>query len=167
MSTAAAGGSTRTERLLRIAFWTLPPVFAVWFHWLGIRTWFLADDFAWLIHATEFSNFRELIHAVFMPMAQGTIRPWSERVFFMVFYHVFGLNPLPFHIWIFLTQCVNLLLVLSVTRRLTGSPIAGFAASLFWIFNTSWPLVMTWTSVYNEALCALFLLSAFRFLLLF
>ena len=100
-----------------------------------------------------------------MPMAQGTIRPWSERVFFMVFYRVFGLDPLPFHIWIFLTQCANILLLLSVARRLTGSRLAGFAAALFWIFNTSWPLVMTWTSAYNEPLCAFFLLAAFRFLL--
>lgn len=165
MSAAAAGPSNGTQRLLRIAYWTLPPALAVWFYWLGIKSWFLADDFAWLIHATEFSNFRELIQAIFMPMAQGTIRPWSERVFFMVFYHVFGLDPLPFHIWIFLTQCVNILLLLSVARRLTGSHIAGFAAALFWIFNTSWPLVMTWTSVYNEPLCAFFLLAAFRFLL--
>jgi hypothetical protein len=165
MSAAAAGESTGTGRLLRIAYWTLPPLLAVWFYWLGIKSWFLADDFAWLIHATEFSNFRELIHAIFVPMAQGTIRPWSERVFFMVFYHVFGLNPLPFHIWIFLTQCANILLLLSVARHLTASRIAGFAAALFWIFNTSWPLVMTWTSVYNEALCAFFLLLAFRFLL--
>ena len=101
MSTAAAGESTGTGRLLRIAYWTLPPLLAVWFYWLGIKSWFLADDFAWLIHATEFSNFRELMHAIFMPMAQGTIRPWSERVFFMVFYQLFGLDPLPFHIWIF------------------------------------------------------------------
>jgi hypothetical protein len=164
--TAAAAGQ-RWERLLRPAFWIVPPLAAVWFHWLALKTWFLGDDFAWLIHSTEFYNFREFIHAVFMPMAQGTIRPWSDRIFFIVFYHVFGLDPLPFHIWVLLTQCANILLLLSVARRLTGSRLAAVAAALLWIVNTSQPVALAWTSAYNEPLCALFILGAFRFLLLY
>src|SRR5262245_6979943 len=97
--TAAAAGE-RWERLLRPAFWIAPLLAAIWFHWLAIKTWFLGDDFAWLIHSTEFYDLRGLIEAIFTPMAQGTIRPWSDRIFFIVFYHVFGLDALPFHIWV-------------------------------------------------------------------
>src|SRR5581483_7977181 len=156
---------TPAARLSRAAFWVVPPLVAVWFHWLAIKTWFLGDDFAWLIHATEFYNFREFIRAVFAPMAQGTIRPWSDRVFFMVFYGVFGLDPLPFHIWVMLTQVVNILLLLSIARRLTGSRLAAIAAALFWIVNTSHPVALAWTSAYNEPMCAAFILGAFHFLL--
>jgi len=38
------------------------------------------------------------------PFAQGTIRPWSERAFFMGFYTLFGLDALPFRICVFLVQ---------------------------------------------------------------
>src|ERR1051326_8586321 len=118
-------------RLPRGAFWIRPPLVAVWFDWLALKTWFLGDDFAWLIHSTEFYNFREFLRAVFAPMAQGTIRPWSDRLFFMVFFRVFGLDPLPFHIWAMLTQCVNVVLLLSIVRRLTGSRLAACAAAVF------------------------------------
>ena len=152
-------------RLSRAAFWIVPPLAAVWFHWLALKTWFLGDDFAWLIHSTEFYNFREFIQAVFMPMAQGTIRPWSDRLFFMAFYRLFGLDPLPFHIWVMLTQCANIVLLLSISRRLTGSRLAAFATALLWTLNTSHPMALAWTSAYNEPLCALFILGAFHFLL--
>jgi hypothetical protein len=164
MSPAAVG---RRERLLRAGFWILPLAVAIRFHWLGLKTWFLGDDFAWLIHSTEIHNFRELIRAIFEPMAQGTIRPWSDRVFFIIFYQVFGLNAVAFHIWVYLTQCVNILLLLSVARRLTGSRIAAFAAALLWIVNSSQPRALGWVSAYNEPLCALFILGAFRLLLLY
>jgi hypothetical protein len=152
-------------RALRIAYWTVPPLAALWFYWLAIKTWFVADDFAWLNHATEFQNLREFLRAVFVPMAQGTIRPWSDRLFFIIFYRLFALDALPFHIVVMLTQCANILLLLSIARRLTGSRLAGFAAALFWIFNTSQPMALAWTSAYNEPLCALFILGAFHFLL--
>jgi hypothetical protein len=157
--------TARSQPLLRAAYWSIPPLFAVWFHWLGMRTWFFADDFAWLNHATEVSNFRQLLHALFMPMAQGTIRVWSDRVYFIALYHLFGLNPLPFHIVAFLTQCANVLLLLAIAPRLTGSRVAGFAAALFWTVNSSQPIAMAWASAFNQPLCALFVLSAFYLLL--
>ena len=160
MNQAAAG-----PRALRIACWTLPPLAAVWFYWLAVKTWFVADDFAWLNHATEFHGFREFLRALFEPMAQGTIRPWSDRLFFIVFYRLFGLDALPFHIAVIATQCVNIVLLVSIVRRLTGSHLAAFASALFWIFNAAQPMPLAWTSAYNEPLCALFILAAFHFLL--
>ena len=63
---------------------------------------------------------------MFAPLAQGTIRPWSERGFFLLFYSLFGLEALPFRIWVFLTQFANLILVASLTIRITKSRLAGF-----------------------------------------
>src|SRR5438552_2329573 len=102
MITAAAG--QRRERLLSAGFWLVPLAVAIRFHWLGLKTWFFADDFAWLLHAAGLSSVHDLIPAIFAPMAQGTIRPWSDRIYFIVFYRIFGLEPLPFHIWVYLTQ---------------------------------------------------------------
>ena len=167
MTSPAARLRDWPERFLGVAWWAVPPVAAIWFYWLGVKTWFWADDFAWLTHTTEFYTFREFLYALFKPMAEGTIRPFGDRLFFIVFYRLFGLDPLPFHICIGLTQCANLVLLAAIARRLTGSRLAAFAAALLWIANTAQPMVMGWAAAYNQPLCALFLLGAFFLLLRF
>ena len=37
-------------------------------------------------------------------MAQGTVRPLSERLFFLGFWHLFGMEALPYRIFVFATQ---------------------------------------------------------------
>ena len=149
------------------AWWLVPPLVCIWLYWLGIRAWFQADDFAWLGLRQEIKDWPGFVDALFGPRAQGTIRPLSERAFFLVFYSLFGLDALPFRIWAFLTQAVNLVLLASIVRRVTGSRAAGFWAAIFWTVNSSLAFVMTWTSAYNQAMCAFFLLLAFHFLLKF
>jgi hypothetical protein len=100
---------------------------------------------------------------MFTPLAQGTIRPLSERAFFMALYSLFGLDALPFRIVVFLTQIANLTLIRAVGERVTGSAAAGFWAAILWTANTALVPVMTWSSVYNQALCGFFLLLAFWF----
>ena len=52
-----------------------------------------------------------------------------------------------------------------VATRLTGSSTAAFWSAILWISNSALMVVMTWSSAYNQALCGLFLLLAFLFLL--
>ena len=120
-------------------------------------------DFAWLGLSATVHNWGDFWRAMFMPLAQGTIRPWSERAFFMGFYSLFGLDALPFRIFVFLTQIANLTLIRAVGERLTGSPAAGFWAAMLWISNTAMIPVMTWSSVYNQALCGFFLVIELAF----
>ena len=65
-------------------------------------------------------------------MAQGTIRPWSERGFFMLYSKLFGLEALPYRLTVFATQALALFLLSRVTWRLTSSLLAAFLAPLFW-----------------------------------
>src|SRR5262249_48143952 len=110
----------------RRASWALPPLFCLIFYWYGLKCWFRQDDFAWLGLTAQVHSFRDLCHALFAPLAQGTIRPLSERAFFMGLYTLFGLDALPFRIVVFLTQIANLTLIRIVTERVTGSAAAGF-----------------------------------------
>src|SRR6185295_7897338 len=110
-------------------------------------------------------SWRDFLSAMFTPMAQGTIRPWSERGFFMLFSTLFGLDALPFRIWVFATQFANLTLLNAIAGRLTGSRAAGFWAAMLWTANPALISSMTWTSTYNQVLCAFFLLLAFYLLL--
>ena len=80
------------SRVVRVAFWLTPIAFCICLYWLGMRIWFQQDDFAWLNLRNHVTGFRSFLWAMFAPLAQGTIRPWSERGFFMVFSYFFGLR---------------------------------------------------------------------------
>jgi hypothetical protein len=146
--------------VLDLAWWLAPVLFLFILYWKGLTAWFAADDFAWLGLLRQVNGFHDLLRALFHPAAQGTFRFWSERGFFLLFEKLFGLDSLPYRLWVFVTMAADLALVAWITLRITGSRMAGFLAPILWIVNSSLTLVMTWTSAYNEALCALFLLSA-------
>jgi len=148
---------TRTIRLLA---WLLPIAFLFWLYADGLKVWFISDDFAWIGLLREVHEGRSLLNALFAPEAQGTIRPWSDRGFFLLFESLFGLDSLPFRICVFLTMAANLTLVAWMTRRIAGSPAAGFLAAILWTANASLSTVMAWSAAFNEALCPLFLLTA-------
>ncbi|MDE3165152.1 MAG: hypothetical protein KGN36_05045 [Acidobacteriota bacterium] len=151
----------------RAAVYALPCLLALALHWNGLTAWFRADDFAWLGGGLYINNFHDLLAALFAPQAQGTIRPLSERAFFMAGFALFGLDALPFKIVVFATQFASLVLAASIGARLTGNRAAGLCAACLWIANGSSVLPLGWTSVYNQVLCGFFLLLAFHFLLRF
>jgi hypothetical protein len=148
-----------------IAYWVAPSLVCLLVYWHGFRAWFRADDFVWLALTQDVHNFRELLNALFLPAAQGTFRPWSERAFFMAGFTLFGLDAVPFRIVIFATQFANLVLVATIGNRLTGRRAAGFCAAVLWVVNGALIAPLGWASVYNQVMCAFFLLLAFYFLL--
>ncbi len=165
---ACAGPATTGSRVSSVgaAFcWLIPIIFCVFLYRRGLFAWFQADDFAWLNLNGQVHNWRDLPHALFAPMAQGTIRPLSERAYFMAFEALFGVDALPYRICVFIVQCVNLALVVSITTRLAGSIFAGVIAAVLWVANNALFLPMVWCSAFNQILCGMFLLGAFWCLL--
>jgi hypothetical protein len=141
-------------------YWTAPSILAVILYWPGLVAWFQKDDFAWLKLlqiARQSQGFR---WALFAPLAQGTIRTLSERAFFLSFFALFGMNPLPYRCWALLTFAAGLMLIASLCTKLTGSRAAGFWAAVIWTVNSSMGVVMSWTSIYYEILCAVFLMAS-------
>lgn len=110
-------------------------------------------------------NAQELADVLLQPTPGGSWRPFSDRGYYLLLQSIFGATPVPFHIVCFLTQFVNLALIFSITRRLTGSDRAAFLAPLLWIANSKLILVMTWCLAYDYALCGLCLLASFWLLL--
>jgi len=146
-------------------YYGVPMAFCLAVHFLGLKMWFFGDDFAWLGLRLEIQQPRDLIHVLFAPEAQGTVRTLSERLFFLVFSTVFGLESPPFRIWVFLTQFANIMLLMQIARRLTGSAAAGFFAAILWTGNAALALALGWSAAYNEVAYAFFILLAFRLLL--
>src|SRR5579862_5692393 len=148
-------------RTLRVAYWLTPIAFCVLLYWRGLRIWFAMDDFAWLSLRNHVVDFHTFLWAMFSPLAQGTVRPFSERGFFMVFSYFFGLRALPYRAFVFLNQFVNIVLVMLVTRKLTKSDLAAFLAPLLWLVNVALIIPMSWSASYNEIQCASFILLSF------
>jgi hypothetical protein len=148
----------------KAAYWLSPPLVCLALHWYDFRAWFRTDDFAWLGLIRGVYTWQTLCRALFLPLAEGTIRPWSERAFFMAGYSLFGLDALPYRIVIFATQFASLILVAWIGRRLTGSAAAGWLATLFWMANSSTSIPLGWASAYNQVQCGLFLLAALALL---
>ncbi len=148
-------------RAVRAAYWTAPMIFCLALYWLGLKAWFSEDDFAWLNLRNHVIDFHSFLWAMFSPLAQGTIRPLSERGFFMVFTYFFHLHPLPYHIFVFVNQFLNIALLMLIARKLTQSDLAGFLAPILWLANVDQVTPLTWTSAYNEVQCASFILASF------
>jgi hypothetical protein len=155
----------RSTKLASAAYWLVPSLLCLALYWSGFTAWFRADDFAWLGTGLYIQNFHDFLVAIFAPQAQGTIRPLSERAFFLAGFSLFGLDALPFKIVVFATQFANLALVASIGARLTGLRWAGFFAAILWTLNSSGILPLGWVCVYNQVLCGFFLLLALHFLM--
>jgi hypothetical protein len=155
------------RKQLTLLYWLFPPLFCVYVYWYALTGWFQQDDFVWLGLLRSVHGGRDLFLALFKPTIHGTWRPWSDRAFFLAFRALFGLQGLPYHIWIFLTQFANLALISHITWRLTGSRLAGFFAPLFWIGNAAIVMTMSLACLYKDILCSFFLLLAFYFFLLY
>lgn len=149
------------KRAWRAAWWLSPPLLFLALYWPGLWIWFHQDDFAWLNLNLRLREGHSLWRLLFEPAAQGTIRPLSERLFFIGFFQAFGLNAFPYRVLVYATQVANLLLVAAIGRRLTGSKLAAFAACVFWVANAGTASSLAWTSTYNQVLCAFFALLAF------
>jgi hypothetical protein len=149
----------------RAAYYGVPMLFCFAVHQFALKTWFFQDDFAWLALRLGINSPSELLRALFSPKAQGTIRTLSERLYFLVFPSLFGLNVVPFKVWTFLTELANIVLLIQIARRLTSSALAGFLAAILWIANAGLALALGWSSAYNEIAFAFVILLAFRLFL--
>jgi hypothetical protein len=155
----------RNSRLARFAYYGAPMLVCLAVHWIALKTWFSNDDFAWLGLRLSIQSPREFLDAVFTPMAEGTTRVLSERLYFLAFSSVFGMNAVPFRIWVFGTQFVNIALLAWIARRISGSSAVGLLAPILWTVNCGIAMAIGWSSAYNQILVAFFLLVSFFCLL--
>jgi hypothetical protein len=153
------------NRVRSAAWWAAPFLLCLILYWPSLTAWFRGDDFAWLGAGLYIKNSGDLLRVLFGPEAQGTIRPLSERAFFIAGFTLFGLDALPFKIVAFATHFANLVLAGWIGARLTGSRAAGLCAVVLWLVNSSNVLPLGWTSAYNQVLCGFFLLLALFFLM--
>ena len=153
------------NNLRATAYWAAAPILMLVLYWPGLTSWFQKDDFAWLGLRGLVHGPRDLLWALFAPLAQGTIRTLSERVVFLSFTSVFGLHALPFRCLAFATCAATILMLRSVATKVTGSPEVGFWAAIAWTLNAAIAIPLAWGAVYYELLWPFWLLLTFWLLL--
>ena len=147
------------------AVWLVPALVCLLVHWRGITSWYQSDDFVWLGIGQNVHGLHDFLRAVFVPGSAGHIRPWSERLIFMLSFGMFGLDALPFHLFVFAVECANLALVTWIGIRLTGGRIAGVLAATLWAVSAVTADPLAWASANEQVGVAFCMLLAFYFLL--
>ncbi len=101
----------------------------------ALSTYFSQDDFfhfkvsqtdgtlSGFINLLEFHSFKERGIAFY--------RPLSRELPFNIYYSVFGLNPIPFRIFIFLIHFINIYLVYIFTQKLFNKKLLSYFVSFF------------------------------------
>lgn len=149
-----------SDRFRLLLLFVLASLLCLLVYWYGLRAGYQMDDFAWLGLHQLVHDWRTLLDAVFAPKAQGTIRPWSERLLFLAGWHFFGIHAGPIRVVVFATMFLALGLLGLLACRLTGRPGAMFLAPVLWFANPNLYVPLAWTAAYNQVLCAAFLLGA-------
>lgn len=151
------------SRLGRLFGWTAPLMLCLLIYGRCLKFWFWADDFAWLSLSRSVDSWSSLAAALFKPMAQGTIRPVSERLFFLAHNWCFGLSPMPLRVCILATQLVSLAFLSAIIFRMTKSRFAAIMGPAFWVCGAGLAIPLSWISAYNQVLLGLTLQAALWF----
>jgi len=136
----------------------VPPFAGLLLYGSSLTAWFQKDDFAWLQLRDLLAQGKSIWWILFEPLAQGTVRTLSERLFFLSFYEFFGLHAFPYHLAGLLTFLIAVTLLQSVAEKLTGSRAAGFWSAMLWVVNAAVATPVAWISGMNEVMFAAFFL---------
>jgi hypothetical protein len=156
--------TARPSPLARAA-WLVPALICLLVHWRGLTSWYQSDDFVWLGIGQHVHGLHDFLSAVFVPGSAGHIRPWSERLIFMLSFGMFGLDALPFHLFVFAVECANLALVAWIGIRLSGRRAAGVLSASLWAISAVTADPLAWASANEQVGVAFCMLLAFYFLL--
>lgn len=129
----------------------------VYFAWSGLGVNFAADDMMNLHRYWEEGPLRAITSQVML--GTNVYRPLGA-LFYLPIYTLFGLNPLPFRIVIFLLLGLNVWLTWKLAARLGAGPLAAFLACLPVAYHGNLADLHYSTAVVYDILCFTFSLAA-------
>ena len=135
------------------SWWLMAPALGLLLYWRVALIWFQNDDFAWLGLDRD-ARAHGILHALFTPFAEGTVRVLGDRLYFLALFRAFGLHALPFHLVQLTVWAAAVALVGLVGSKLSGSPAAGVIAALFWAANANAISSVAWPAAFQSGRCA-------------
>jgi len=125
---------------------------------------FSLDDFNWLERARFAPSWCQFV----FDAEPGQVLNPVPRALVLKFLHIFGTNPLPFHLAVLALHLVNVGLLLVLVDRLVGKRMIAVMAALLFSLQTSYDEAVFWVSAFPHALsagfCLVTLLSARSYL---
>ncbi len=119
----------------------------------GLRTPFGYDDITNITVAWQ-APLHQLVVALLVPFTTF-YRPAGSAVYRILF-DLFGLNPLPYRIFVYTLLLLNLYLVYAMARRLSGSYEIGAIAAVLYSFHSRLSLIYLNNGTLYDVLCATF-----------
>lgn len=146
--------------MTRRLHYLIAPLVCLALFWRALFGFFLRDDYSWLGFARQVHGASDLLHFLFSPQAQGTVRVISERLLFLLGDSILGLHAVPYHVLAMATFLGSLTLATWLGERITGSKAAGAMASVLWASSAAMTEPLVWTSSYNQILSGFLMLAA-------
>jgi len=106
-----------------------------------MNAWFVADDWDFLILVAKATN----PSICFVPLVGRFLRPLVMATYY-VNYHLFGLQPFPYHVMLVLLHAVNAWLVCVLATRLGLSRLVAFGSGLIFLVFAGHTEAVTWVA---------------------
>jgi len=118
------------------------------------------DDDFYIIDNAYLKNFNfEAVKAIFSSFYQGNYHPLTTLTYLFE-YHLFGLNPLPYHTLNVLLHLVNVLLVYRMTEKLSGNKLTALIVALLFAVHPMHVESVAWVSERKDVLYTMFYIGA-------
>ncbi len=133
-------------------------------YWKVFRFPFIQDDWGWMVRFQNESP-PSLLKSIFAPSGVLFYRPLGVLYLYLM-YLVFGLNPLPFHIFAIALHFANACLIIAVVRLITRDEVIAYATAFMYSVAVSVNLdCLLWAvGIFDLGGVFFFLLSIWLFL---
>jgi len=120
-----------------------------------LHAWFVTDDWEFMILVGTAKS----AAICFSPIVGRYLRPIVMALFY-VNYHLFGLNPVPFHLTIVVLHCFNAWFVCLLAERLGLSRLVSLGAALIFLVFAGHSEAVSWLGGQSETVAAFVLIPA-------
>lgn len=127
-----------------------------------LTQYFWSDDW-YILSLAQISSFSEFLSYFSFRMtdlATPVYRPLSTQVFYCVFYNVFGLNPLPYHLFSFAVWAVGAGLLYHLLKTLFANDHSAILGLFVYVFSASHFTRLTYLATFQEILMFFFAIMA-------
>lgn len=130
----------------------------------SFRGYFFQDDwFSFQISKVE--NIQDILN-FFIPRTDVIYyRPLGMQIPFFLMQKIFGINPFPYHMLIFLTHSLNIILVYKLIKLLSKNTFSGLLSAFLYGTSTVHYIPFYWFATYAFILGPTFFLSSFFYFL--
>ncbi len=137
----------------------IPAIVGFLLHIVHANSFFLSDDFNILLRARD-SSFIQLLFT-----GDGQFYRPMIHIFFKVFYSIFGLNVLPFHIFSFVAYGFLCFLIYHLARKLGLAQNNALLAALIFSLHFCHTEAILWLSASSDIFMSIFCVLAIIFVL--